>query len=59
MGGKTLITLPNADKINYDKSMVENPEHKWFPTKKVVLKLIKTCKIQYTSENDFILAYVT
>jgi len=59
VGGKTLITLPNADKINYDKSMVENPEHKWFPTKKVVLKLIKTCKIQYTSENDFILVYVT
>jgi len=59
VGGKTLITLPNADKINYDKSLVENPEHKWFPTKEIILKLIKTCKIQYTSENDFILVYET
>jgi glycosyltransferase involved in cell wall biosynthesis len=59
VGRKILITLPNADKINYDKSLVENPEHKWFPTREIVLKLIKTCKIQYTSENDFILVYWT
>lgn len=59
VGGKILITLPNADKINYDKSLVETPEHKWFPTKEIILKLIKTCKIQYTSENDFILVYGT
>jgi glycosyltransferase involved in cell wall biosynthesis len=52
---KILITLPNADKINYDKSLVETPEHRWFPTKEIVLNLIKNCKIQYTSENDFIL----
>lgn len=56
---KILITLPNADKINYDKSMVETPEHKWLPTKKIVLKLIPNGKIQYTSENDFILVYWT
>jgi glycosyltransferase involved in cell wall biosynthesis len=59
VGDKILITLPNADKINYDKSLVETPEHKWFPTKEIILKLIKTCKIQYTSENDFILVYGT
>jgi glycosyltransferase involved in cell wall biosynthesis len=59
VANKMLITLPNADKINYNKSLVENPEHKWFPTKKIVLKLIENCKIQYTSENDFILVYGT
>jgi glycosyltransferase involved in cell wall biosynthesis len=52
---KILATLPNADKVNYDKSIVENPEHMWFPTKKIVLDLVKNCKIQYTSENDFML----
>jgi len=52
---KILVTLPNADKVNYDKSIVENPEHMWFPTKKIVLDLAKNCKIQYTSENDFML----
>ncbi len=57
--GKILITLPRADKINYDKSLAANPEHKWFLTKEMVLKLLKTSKIQYTSENDFILVYWT
>jgi len=52
---KILVTLPNADKINYDKTMVENPEHLWFPTKEIVKKLIKDCQIQYTSEDDFML----
>lgn len=59
VGRKILITLPNANKINYDTSLVENPEHKWFPTKEIVLKLLKACNIQYTSENDFILVYAT
>ena len=54
---KILITLPNADKINYDKAIVENPEHLWFPTKDTVLSLIRDCKIQYTNENDFMLAH--
>ena len=59
VGGKILITLPNAGKVNYDKSLVETPEHLWFPTKEIVQKLITNCKIQYTSENDFILVTVT
>jgi glycosyltransferase involved in cell wall biosynthesis len=50
-----LITLPNADKINYDKAIVENPEHKWYPTGKVVEKIVKNSTIQYTLEKDFIL----
>lgn len=59
IGRKTLITLSNADKINYDKSLVENPEHKWFPAREIILELIKNCKIQHTSENNFILVYGT
>jgi 2-polyprenyl-3-methyl-5-hydroxy-6-metoxy-1,4-benzoquinol methylase len=59
VGGKILITLPNAGKVNYDKSLVETPEHLWFPTKEIVQKLITNCKIQYTSENDFILVTAT
>lgn len=59
VGDKILVTLPNADKTNYDKALVENPEHKWFPTKEIVLKTVKNCKIRYTSENDFMLVYAT
>jgi len=59
VASKILITLPNAEKINYNKSIVESPEHKWFPTKKIILNLMKNCSIQYTSENDFILVYWT
>ncbi len=54
-----LTTLPNADKVNYDKAIVENPEHLWFPTKKLVLKLMNDCMIQYSSEQDFILVSCT
>jgi glycosyltransferase involved in cell wall biosynthesis len=50
-----LITLPNAEKNNYDKNIVENPEHKWFPTKEIVQKLVKECVIEYSEEKDFIL----
>jgi len=52
---KILATVPNADKKNYDKLLVENPEHLWFPTKEIVKKMIKDCQIQYTNEKDFML----
>jgi glycosyltransferase involved in cell wall biosynthesis len=52
---KIAISLPNADKVNYDPELVENVEHLWFPTKKIVLNLVKDCSIQYTKENDFML----
>ncbi len=55
VSGNMLITLPNADKPNYDKAIVENPEHKWYPTKEIAEKLVKNCTIQYTREKDFIL----
>jgi len=59
VGRKILVTVPNADKMNYAGSLVENPEHKWFPTKETMLKLMGDCEVGYTSENDFILVYGT
>jgi glycosyltransferase involved in cell wall biosynthesis len=56
---EVLTTLPNADKINYDKTIVENPEHLWFPTKKLALQLMNNCTIQYSSKQDFILISCT
>lgn len=58
-GKKMLITLPNAGKPNYDKSLVETPEHVWFPTKEIVQQLVKNCQIEFTRENDFILVHAT
>ena len=55
VGMRILVTLPNADKANYDKSLVEAPEHVWFPTKEIIKKIITDCKIVYTRENDFML----
>jgi len=51
-----LATLPNAEKPNYHKSLVENPEHKWFPTKNKVKALFGYgALIQYTTQKNFIL----
>jgi glycosyltransferase involved in cell wall biosynthesis len=58
VGERILVTLPNADKTNYDKSLVEAPEHVWFPTKEIIKKLITDCKIDFTRENDFMLVSV-
>jgi glycosyltransferase involved in cell wall biosynthesis len=55
VGNKLLITLPNADKLNYDKSLVEAPEHVWFPTKEIVYSMIQDPLIKFTGENDFML----
>jgi len=52
---KILITLPNAEKNNYDRAIVENPEHKWYPTKATVNSLVKNPIVEYTEEKDFIL----
>ncbi len=50
-----LITLPNADKVEYDKTIVENPEHQWYPTYHIVSEILPGCRITYTSEEDFML----
>jgi glycosyltransferase involved in cell wall biosynthesis len=55
IANKILITLPNAGKPDCIKALVENPEHLWFPTEELVRGLIENCKINFSSENDFIL----
>ncbi len=54
VGKKLLITVPNADKKNYDKSLVENPEHKWLPTMQRMTELLgENIKVEYSKKNDF------
>jgi len=51
-----LITVPNANKTDYDKSLVENPEHKWFPTINLVKNMVgDKMKMDFTSQRDFFL----
>ena len=58
VGSEILITLPNAEKPNHDKNIVENPEHKWYPTQEIVKKLVGKCVIQYSAEKDFMFVTV-
>ncbi len=56
VGKKVLITVPNAAKKNYDKALVENPEHMWFPTPRLIRKICpENTRIEYTKNEDFIL----
>lgn len=54
IGKKILLTVPNAGKKNYDKILVENPEHRWYPTKELMEKLLAPNKISSCKENDFL-----
>ena len=56
VGKKLLITIPNASKPNYDKNLVENPEHLWLPTYEKMFELFgKDIKIEHTRKKDFML----
>ncbi len=56
VGKKVLITVPNAGKKNYDKTLVENPEHVWFPTPRLIREICpKNIRIEYTKNEDFML----
>lgn len=56
VGKKLLVTVPNASKKNYDKKLVENPEHLWLPTKERMFELMgKDIQIEYTRKKDFML----
>ncbi len=56
VGKKVLITVPNAGKKNYNKSLVENPEHMWFPTPRLIMEMCpKNTRIEYTKNEDFML----
>ncbi len=52
VGKKLLITVPNAGKKNYDKDLVENPEHLWFPTSEKMRKMIGENTNITTSRNE-------
>ena len=55
VGKRLLITVPNAGKKNYDKDLVENPEHKWFPTKAIMQEMVGLkAKITFSPNEDFI-----
>ncbi len=56
VAGKLLVTVPNAEKKNYDVTLVENPEHLWRPTQKLILDMLGSGAVEYTREKDFILA---
>lgn len=55
VGKKLIITVPNAGKANYDKALVENPEHRWFPTRNLMTDMIgKEAEITFSPDTDFI-----
>lgn len=55
VGKRLIITVPNAGKPNYDKALVENPEHRWFPTEQMMYDLLgRDIDITYSSQQDFI-----
>lgn len=55
IGKKILITVPNAGKNNCDKNLIENPEHLWFPTKKIIRKILgNKAIIEFSRNKDFI-----
>lgn len=54
VGKRLLVTVPNAGKKNYDKDLVENPEHLWLPTKEKMQKIMgKEIKVYTSSKEDF------
>ncbi|MCC6476327.1 glycosyltransferase [bacterium] len=36
VGKRVLITIPNADKLNYNPDLVHNPEHRWLVTRQLL-----------------------
>jgi SAM-dependent methyltransferase len=52
VGKKLVITVPNAGKPNYDKDLVENPEHRWYPTEALMRKMVGPDAAITLSEND-------
>jgi len=53
---RILLTTPNADKEDFDPAWVQNPEHKWMPTRTKVEKLVTNgycSQLGMTSGGDF------
>ncbi len=55
-----VITTPNAGKVNYDRGIVHNPEHIWFPTEELFRAIVPTNfeikELGVTKDQDFLLA---
>ncbi len=55
VGKRLLITVPNAGKANYNKALVENPEHKWFPTTEIMKSMVgPQAQLSLSRFEDFI-----
>jgi hypothetical protein len=55
VGKKLIVTVPNASKPHYDKALVENPEHRWFPTEILMREMITSeAAITFSRDKDFI-----
>jgi len=60
VGKRVLITIPNADKPNYNPDLVHNPEHRWLVTRQLVSRMLKAAgaidyELDCSQENDFYL----
>ena len=59
VGKKLVVTVPNAGKKNYNKTLVENPEHRWFPTVKIMETMVGlAAKMSFSKGEDFIYSVV-
>lgn len=60
IGKRLLVTVPNAGKPNYRKDLVENPEHLWFPTEKIMYEMLgPKAQISLSPGQDFIYGVVS
>ncbi|MCB9369045.1 MAG: glycosyltransferase [Calditrichaeota bacterium] len=60
VGKRVLITIPNADKPNYNPDLVHNPEHRWLVTRQLVDGWLKAAgaidyELDCSDELDFYL----
>ncbi|HEY3296755.1 MAG TPA: methyltransferase domain-containing protein [bacterium] len=60
VGRRVLVTVPNADKPNYDPALVHNVEHRWLVNRETVDRLLAEAgctsyELDTSPENDFYL----
>lgn len=60
VGRRVLVTLPNADKPDYDPSLVHNVEHRWLVNREAVDRLLveagcTSYELDTSNESDFYL----
>ncbi|NUO20071.1 glycosyltransferase [bacterium] len=60
VGKRVLITIPNADKPDYNPDLVHNPEHRWLVTRQLVDAMLKSAgaidyELDCSDDSDFYL----